>query len=83
MLVVVALVGLLALVAQRRYLTSIADVPGPFLASISRVWHLWRIIKGDIDQQCIALHERYGAYGCLDLQNLLDDNDRLFRPHQP
>ncbi|XPS73592.1 hypothetical protein M3J09_005736 [Ascochyta lentis] len=41
---------------------SISDVPGPILASMSRAWHLWRIVKGDIDQECIALHEKYGPF---------------------
>lgn len=59
----VALVIVLAFAAQRRYLTSIADIPGPLLASISRAWHLWRLIKGDIDRHCIALHEQHGTYG--------------------
>lgn len=59
-LVLVALTSLVALGAQRRYLTSISDIPGPLLASLSRIWHLWRIFKGDIDQRCISLHEEYG-----------------------
>ncbi|KAH7126607.1 cytochrome P450 [Dendryphion nanum] len=55
--------ALLAFVVfQRRYLSNISDVPGPFIASFSRAWQLWRIIKGDIDRQCSALHEQYGPF---------------------
>ena len=78
-----ALVVLLAFAAQRRYLTSIADIPGPLLASISRAWHLWRLIKGDIDQHCIALHEKYGMYAKPVLRSRHVDNHRAFRSHQP
>jgi hypothetical protein len=84
---VVAFIFVLAFAAQRRYLTSIADIPGPLFASISRAWHLWRLIKGDIDQHCIALHEKHGmpaicAIICA-IHGYLIDKHRIFRPHQP
>lgn len=63
MIYILFLVGLISMVGfglRRRYLTNISDIPGPALASVSRAWHLWRIIRGDIDRQCIALHEKYG-----------------------
>lgn len=56
----VGLVGLVTLGLWRRYVSDIADIPGPVLASMSRAWTLWRLVKGDIDQHCIALHERHG-----------------------
>lgn len=56
------LISLIALGLWRRYVSDIADVPGPLLASVSRVWNLWRLVKGDIDQRCIALHERHGMH---------------------
>jgi hypothetical protein len=56
----VSLVGVVALGLWRRYVSDIADIPGPVLASVGRVWNLWRLVKGDIDQQCIALHEKHG-----------------------
>lgn len=76
-----ALVVVLALAAQRRYLTSIADVPGPLLASFSRAWYLWRLIKGDIDQRCISLHEKHGMYATPAKQGCLVDKHRTFRSH--
>ena len=79
----VVLVVALAFAAQRRYLTSIADVPGPLLASISRAWHLWRLIKGDIDQHCIALHEKHGMHAISAMYGCLVDMHRIFRSHQP
>lgn len=55
-------VGIVVLGLWRRYVSDIADIPGPVLASVSRVWNLWRLVRGDIDQRCIALHERHGIY---------------------
>ncbi|KAF2118079.1 cytochrome P450 [Lophiotrema nucula] len=65
MLYFLPLVGaavVLGIVIRRRYLSSISDLPGPFLASFSVAWQLWRIVKGDIDRQCSKLHEKYGPF---------------------
>ncbi|KAF2679667.1 cytochrome P450 [Lentithecium fluviatile CBS 122367] len=65
MLYLIPFVGaatVLFVVFRRRYLSSISDIPGPFLASFSVAWQLWRIIKGDIDRQCSKLHEKYGHF---------------------
>ncbi|OSS53726.1 hypothetical protein B5807_00491 [Epicoccum nigrum] len=62
LLLFVSLVGVVALGLWRRYVSDIADIPGPVLASVSRGWNLWRLFKGDIDQHCIALHERHGSF---------------------
>ena len=55
-------VGIVVLGLWRRYVSDIADISGPVLASVSRLWNLWRLVRGDIDQRCIALHERHGIY---------------------
>ncbi|KAJ8109646.1 hypothetical protein OPT61_g7309 [Boeremia exigua] len=62
LLVVVSLTASVVFVLRRRYLSTITDIPGPLFASVSRVWHLWHILRGDIDQQCIALHEKLGSF---------------------
>jgi Cytochrome P450 len=38
----------------------LSGIPGPFLASISRLWIIQRIHKGDSDLVQRALHRRYG-----------------------
>ncbi|KAH9882373.1 hypothetical protein J1614_000609 [Plenodomus biglobosus] len=43
-----------------RTLHPLASVPGPFWASISRMWYMYRIYIGDMDQVQRRLHERYG-----------------------
>jgi hypothetical protein len=76
-------VGIVVLGLWRRYVSDIADIPGPVLASVSRVWNLWRLIKGDIDQYCIALHERHGI--SIMITSCPHDliTSRVVRPYQP
>lgn len=56
------LVLLLTIVIRRRYFSTLSSVPGPFLASISRLWHIVRIIKGRVSQDTLELHEQYGPF---------------------
>ncbi|EXJ89630.1 hypothetical protein A1O3_02697 [Capronia epimyces CBS 606.96] len=44
----------------RRYVSPIRDVPGPFLASCSRLWKLWSTYSGHTELDHIALHRKYG-----------------------
>jgi len=43
-----------------RTLHPLASVPGPFWASISRTWYMYRIYVGDMDKVQRRLHDRYG-----------------------
>lgn len=56
------LVVLLTVAVRRRYLSTISDVPGPFLASITRLWHIVRILKGRVSQDTRELHQQYGPF---------------------
>jgi hypothetical protein len=67
----------------RRYVSDIADIPGPVLASVSRVWNLWRLVKGDIDQHCISLHERHGMSIMITSCSYDLRTSRVVRPYQP
>lgn len=51
---------LVAVVLKRRYVTSIRDVPGPFLASFSSLWQVWRCWKGDGADEWVRLHRKHG-----------------------
>lgn len=53
---------LLVIVIRRRYLSPIADIPGPFFASFSVLWQLWAIVKGDIQLRSIELHRKHGHF---------------------
>lgn len=55
-----AIVGLFTLLVWRRYFSPISDVPGPFVASFTRLWHMHRILKGDQNLELIRLHETHG-----------------------
>ena len=76
-------VGIVVLGLWRRYISDIVDIPGPVLASMSRVWNLWRLVKGDIDQHCIALHERHGISIMITLRPYGLITSRVVRPYQP
>ncbi|MCJ1402685.1 hypothetical protein MMC11_005906 [Xylographa trunciseda] len=54
--------SILGLVIQRRYLSSISDIPGPFWASVSTFWQVWHLIKGHIQEDSLALHRKYGHF---------------------
>ncbi|KAK4247263.1 cytochrome P450 [Corynascus novoguineensis] len=56
------LVAVLTLLAWRRYLSPLANVPGPFAASFSRWWHIRHILIGDQNLQLVKLHEKHGHF---------------------
>ena len=50
----------LSIVVWHRYLSPLRRVPGPFVASFSRFWHIHHILKGDQDKEFLRIHEKYG-----------------------
>jgi len=56
----IAGISLLTLLAWRRYFSAIGDIPGPFAASFTRLWHMHRILKGDQNLELVRLHEQHG-----------------------
>ena len=66
--------GLLSVILWRRCCLSARDVPGPFLASMTRLWHTYHYIVGDHHWRLIELHDRYGnvsKISCSSLSNLI------------
>lgn len=61
-LVTAVLVLVLTTAIKRRYFSPLSDIPGPFWASTSRLWHIVRIIKGRVSQDTLELHEQYGPF---------------------
>lgn len=59
-LAVAALVALLSIVVYRRHFSPLSDIPGPFWASFSRLWHLRITVQGNQNEQLTEAHERYG-----------------------
>ncbi|KAH9906240.1 cytochrome P450 [Xylariomycetidae sp. FL2044] len=52
----------LSLFIKRRYFSPISDIPGPFAASFTRLWHVKRVIVGDQNVQILGLHRKHGQY---------------------
>lgn len=38
----------------------LAKVPGPFWASVTRLWYMFKVHQGHFDQVQRALHKKYG-----------------------
>lgn len=57
-----AVILLFSVAVYRRYLSPLSDIPGPFWASITRLWQVVHIFKGDQNLESIALHDKYGHF---------------------
>ncbi|KAI0148893.1 cytochrome P450 [Pestalotiopsis sp. NC0098] len=53
---------LVLLVVRRRHFSPASSIPGPFLASFSRLWHLQHIWKGDQQLALAKEHEKHGPF---------------------
>lgn len=43
-----------------RYVSPISDIPGPFLASFSRLWLIQALRRGRAPRELLEIHEKYG-----------------------
>ena len=48
-------------VIYARTLHPLSNIPGPWFASVSRLWIMWHTWKGDMDHVQRALHQRHGT----------------------
>ncbi|KUI71583.1 Pisatin demethylase [Cytospora mali] len=55
-------VAVLTLFMWPRYFSPLSDIPGPFVASFTRLWHMNRILKGDQNLELIRLHDEFGHF---------------------
>ncbi|MAD81870.1 MAG: hypothetical protein CL912_02810 [Deltaproteobacteria bacterium] len=53
---------LVSVALHRHYFSDLSNVPGPFWASITRLWHVWYILNGKQNLHLKALHEKYGHF---------------------
>ncbi|KAI1079336.1 cytochrome P450 [Whalleya microplaca] len=53
---------LISLILWRRYCSPLSNIPGPVLASFTRLWHFHRIFVGDQNLQLIRLHDEHGHF---------------------
>ncbi|KAH9903596.1 cytochrome P450 [Xylariomycetidae sp. FL2044] len=59
---IVLCTSLVLVFVRRRYFAPISHVPGPFLASFSRFWHLRQIWQGHQNLKLIEQHDKYGHF---------------------
>jgi hypothetical protein len=46
--------------AWRKYFSPLRNIPGPFLASFTRLWHVVTISKGKQSIKMLELHRKHG-----------------------
>lgn len=59
---IASVVLLITIIVYRRYFSPLRDIPGPFWASFSRLWHLSITIDGNQNEQLTQAHEKYGHF---------------------
>ncbi|VBB82151.1 Putative cytochrome P450 E-class, group I [Podospora comata] len=58
----ILLATITSIIIYRRHLHPLSSIPGPPFASISRLWHIYHILKGDQNLQLVSLHNKYGHF---------------------
>lgn len=48
--------------AWRSFFSPLKHIPGPFWASITRLWYLKKILDGNQNEQLQKLHEKHGKF---------------------
>lgn len=56
------LVLITSVALYRRYFAPLSGVPGPFWASVTRLWQVKHIFQGDQNLLAIALHKKHGHF---------------------
>ena len=57
----VVLISLIGWIVYCRYFHPLHAIPGPFLASISRAWIVFKTASGDMEHTQRALHKKHGT----------------------
>lgn len=61
-LATVCLGAVLSTILHRRYFSPISDVPGPFFASLTRLWQTREVLLGRGTLSVTALHPKHGPF---------------------
>lgn len=62
-LLALAVIAVFSICVWRRYfVSSLREIPGPFVASFTRLWHMHHIVKGDQNLELIRLHDQHGHF---------------------
>lgn len=60
--VILVFIFMVSTAVRRRYFSPISDIPGPILASITRLHHVFHIFKGRQSDWITNLHDQYGPF---------------------
>lgn len=55
-------VCLASVVIYRRHCMPNSNIPGPFIASFTRLWHAYHLLVGDFNIKLLELHAKHGDY---------------------
>lgn len=61
-IITMILIFLVTVATWRRYFSPLSGLPGPFWASITRMWYIKVIIDGDQNLRMSELHEKNGHF---------------------
>ncbi|ORY63884.1 cytochrome P450 [Pseudomassariella vexata] len=53
---------IVSVVVYRRYIHPLSEIPGPFWASITRLWQICYLLKGEEALEVVALHDKHGHF---------------------
>ena len=53
--------ALVVYVGYYKIWSSLAGIPGPFFASLSRAWLVFHSLSGDMHRETVRLHEKHGS----------------------
>lgn len=60
--IALALILLVGSIIRRRYFSPLSHIPGPFLASITRLHHAFHIFRGKQSAWILKLHDKHGPF---------------------
>lgn len=55
-------IGLTGYIIRQVFFHPLSDIPGPFLAKLTRWWQAYEVWAGAAEKTEIKLHEKYGEY---------------------
>lgn len=59
---IAVLILIATVVIYRRYFSPLSDIPGPFWASFSRLWHIRITLQGNQNERLSQAHQKYGHF---------------------
>jgi len=61
-IITLLLTALATVAIKRRYFSPLSDIPGPFFASVTRLWQIRTLLQGDSLNAIYDLHQKHGPF---------------------